>query len=94
MILAIMSHNFFLPSLFRNDQNCIMRECEDIRDLVFGHQDGISVFDFTNRFLEISCSDLLQLISKIWIIYNTWALSKDNQIRKWARFSRFSGYYM
>jgi hypothetical protein len=37
----------------------ITRECEHIGDTSISLQEGISIFEFTKRFLEISCRDLV-----------------------------------
>jgi hypothetical protein len=37
----------------------ITRECEHIGDTSISSQEGISIFKFPERFLEISCRDLM-----------------------------------
>jgi hypothetical protein len=37
----------------------IMRECEHIGDTSISSHEGISIFKFPERFLEISCRDLI-----------------------------------
>ncbi len=51
----------FFDRIPQMDKYFVTRECEHIGDTSISSQEGISIFKFPERFLEISCRDLISL---------------------------------
>ncbi len=49
----------FFDRIPQKNKYFVMRDCEHIGDTSISSQEGISIFKFPERFLEICCRDLI-----------------------------------
>jgi hypothetical protein len=58
----------FFDRILQINKYFVMRECEHIGDTSICSQEGISIFEFPERFLEISCRNLITFTISITLI--------------------------